>query len=83
MGDMTYGELRSSSSRVEEERPVKDFELAVSELIQMYRHRTDRQKVLDALTTQANLVAADDGWMDPSDNGGPETEEEDDTPPAA
>ena len=44
---------------------MKDFELAVSELIGYYRHRIDRAKVLDALRRQRILVGEDIGWQDP------------------
>jgi hypothetical protein len=82
MSGMTYGELRSSSVRVEEERPVKDFELAVSELIAMYRHRAPRAKIHEALVEQAALVEADDGWTEPGPANEPE-ETDGDTPTAA
>jgi hypothetical protein len=64
--DMTYGELHRTSVRVREEPPVKDFELAVSELIQMYRGRITKGSAIAALARQGEEVAADNGWDDPA-----------------
>jgi hypothetical protein len=60
--DMTYGELHRTSVRVREEPPVKDFELAISELTAMYRGRISRDSAVSALKRQGEEVAADDGW---------------------
>jgi hypothetical protein len=62
MEDLTYGELHRTSVRMREEPPVKDFELAVSELIQMYRGRITRDSAVTALKRQAEEVDADSGW---------------------
>lgn len=99
MADLTYGELRLHSERVREEPPVKDFELALSELIQIYRHRAPRTSVIEALARQGSLVSEDDGWQEPNTTnpdaepapeagedpqGEAETEPQpEDTPPAA
>ena len=60
--DLTYGELHRTSVRVREEPPVKDFELALSELIQLYRHRITRDSAAAALEYQHELVDSDSGW---------------------
>jgi hypothetical protein len=44
------------------ETPVKDFELAVNELIDSYRNKYDRGVVINALRTQADLLDRDGGW---------------------
>lgn len=41
---------------------MKDIEFAVSELIDGYRNKYPRQKVIDALNAQAGLLVGDDGW---------------------
>lgn len=41
---------------------LKDFELSLSELLDVYRNRYDRRKVIDALNAQAGLLVGDDGW---------------------
>jgi hypothetical protein len=63
---MTFDELLATSVRIEEEKPVKDFELAVSELIAMYRHRVSKPTVLFALRRQHDLVSEDVGWQEPN-----------------
>lgn len=82
---ITFAEVRQSP-RLPEEVPVKDFELAVSELISLYRHRYDRTLAVRALREQADLVEADEGWIaqggKKGEDGDIEQEQEDDQEPA-
>jgi len=45
--------------------PLKDVELAVSELVDSYRNKAPRAKVIHALREQWGLLSADHGWQDP------------------
>jgi len=83
---ITYGELLATSVRIKEEKPMtKDFELAVSELIQMYRHRITKNMAVIAMLNQATLVAQDGGWQDPKKgrNGDKDEDDEDEDSPDA
>jgi hypothetical protein len=73
---ITLAEVKASP-RIPEEVPVKDFELAVSELIQMYRHRYDQALAVKALRDQADLVEQDEGWVAPGKKGDNDDEEAD------
>jgi hypothetical protein len=42
---------------------MKDFELALSELLDSYRNKWDREDVIGSLTRQRTLVTEDDGWV--------------------
>jgi len=46
---------------------MRDFELAVSELLDQYRNKIPRGEAADALLIQYNLVGADDTWKDTPD----------------
>lgn len=75
---ITLAEVKASP-RIPEEVPVKDFELAVSELIQTYRHRYDQALAVKALRDQADLVEEDEGWMAaPGKKGDDEEADQDD-----
>src|SRR5262245_60433489 len=82
---ITFAEVKQSP-RDMEEVPVKDFELSVSELISLYRHRYDQTQVVKALREQADLVEADEGWVaqggKKGDDEQSEQEQEDDQEPA-
>lgn len=73
---ITFAEVKASP-RLPEEVPVKDFELAVSELIAMYRHRYDQALAVKALRAQADLVEEDEGWVAPDKKGDNDDEEAD------
>lgn len=45
-------------------KPLPDFELALNELIDKYRHRIPRQQAISALQSQCNVVGDDDQWTD-------------------
>jgi hypothetical protein len=64
---VTYREVKASPSGWPEEEtpPLKDFELALSELLSYYRHRADKAKIVEALDWQAKNVSEDGGWTKP------------------
>lgn len=49
--------------------PVENFEYALANMIDRYRNKYARRKVIEALTAQAGLLVGDDGWdkSEPSD----------------
>jgi len=55
---------------------MKDFELAVSELLDRYRNRIPRKEAADALLIQYNLTGADETWKEEVP---PDAEVEDET----
>jgi hypothetical protein len=66
---ITYGEVKASPTGWEDLK-MKDFELALSELIDTYRNKADKAKVVAALEAQGQLVADDESWTqaEPSDD---------------
>lgn len=54
--------------------PTKNFELALSELIDSYRGKIERSEIVGALDEQTRCVVNDDGWPAPPTEG--ETEQE-------
>jgi hypothetical protein len=60
---ITYREVKQSPSGWEDLR-MKDFELALSELLDSYRNKADKAKVVAALEAQGQLVADDESWTE-------------------
>jgi hypothetical protein len=71
---ITYGQVKASPSGWEDLR-MKDFELALSELIDTYRNRTDKAQVVAALEAQGQQVSDDESWTKSEES---EDEDEDD-----
>jgi hypothetical protein len=71
---VTYREVITSPRGWPEEEtpPLKDFELALSELLSYYRHRADKAKIVEALDWQAKNVSEDGGWSQPAPKAEPE-----------
>jgi hypothetical protein len=60
MSSLTFGELKLRSNRIMEDPPVKDFELALRELIDSYRGQVSKTSMLDMMMIQRDLV--DEEW---------------------
>jgi hypothetical protein len=80
---ITFLEVKQSPT-VPKEEPMKDFELAVSELIDQYRNKSSKDGAVGALRAQADLVYRDEGWTkssadqpDPEPAAAPAEEAED------
>jgi hypothetical protein len=70
---ISYADVKQSPS-LREEKPVKDFELALSELIDSYRKHVSKTAIASALSLHADLVANDETWTQTQTS--PATEEE-------
>lgn len=77
---ITYGEVKASPEGWEDLKVKKDVELAINEVIESYRHLISKDKMLDALMAQRDLVDADHSWPHEVD---PTTQEDDGDPEAA
>jgi hypothetical protein len=67
----TFGDIKASPSGWEEETPVgnandpiENFEFALSGLIDRYRNKFSRRRVIEALNAQAGLLVGDAGWAE-------------------
>jgi hypothetical protein len=70
---LTYGDVKASPSGWEDLK-MKDFELALSELIDTYRNKTDKAQVVAALEAQGQQVTDDESWTESE----PSEDDEDD-----
>jgi hypothetical protein len=59
----TYRDIKNSPSGWEDLK-MKDFELALSELIDTYRNKYDKALVVAALEAQGQLVSDDESWTE-------------------
>jgi hypothetical protein len=58
---VTYRDVKASPSGWED-LTMSAFELALSELIDQWRNKSDKQHIINAQIAQTELVTADAGW---------------------
>jgi hypothetical protein len=72
---ISYGQVKASPSGWEDLK-MKDFELALSELIDRYRNKTDKAQVVAALEAQGQQVSDDESWTQSEESKDDEDEDD-------
>jgi IPT/TIG domain len=80
---ITYAEVKRSPSGwldaepdPQEDVPMTDFELALSELIDQYRNKVNKHYVSKCLASAGDIIEKDEGWIYDETNTQPEPEAE-------